>query len=892
GSPHESGFLVNKRAIYEPGSVMVCSQKRACCAVSCGFLAIIAVAVIVAFTKPGCPEARYTGEPIGGYGGGRKVIYVKPLLATNGEVFPWKDIKLPPYVHPLYYSLYLHPNFTSNFVRGNVTIMITAVEETQFIVLHSRGLNISHYTLEDKYKQRIDILKFLLCLEHQQIYLGLSRILHRGSNYTINLIYETIFKEHLDGFYMSSYKDEYGNLRYIGSTHFEPTSARSAFPCFDEPHMKARFQLEIVRDESQLSLFNMPIRSSAPIPNSYLVVDEFEETVEMSTYLVAFVICDFVNVTDYMENGVRVSIWAPYTMISQADYALQVSMKIIEYYEDFFGVTYPLPKQDLIAIPNFAAGAMENWGLITYRDTSLMVDSEHTSSRAQQQVTMVIAHELAHQWFGNLVTMSWWQDLWLNEGFASYMENMGTSIAETSWAMSEQFIIEKVQPALALDGLMTSHPVSLPVHDPADIESIFDAISYKKGASIISMLEVCVGKPVLQSGLRYYLNQHRYSNAGTDDLWEALTQAAYEAQTPLNVKFQANQSDPNSPLNSTIGYRWHVPLTFISSENPVNVTTVWMNVTNIEFNIPKDLTWIKFNVGHRGIYRVNYDGAGWEMLTNLLLNDPLRISAADRASILDDVFTLVRAGRIKAKVALDLSQYLKNETAYAPWRTASTHLMDWVELLFSHPSHSLMISYVHSLVRPHYRRLGWEDTGTHLEKLLRSELLMLAVDALDTEAIKISRDMFLGWRYRNETIPPNFRHVVYSTGVRHGMEDDWWFCWRVYNSSTVPSEKKLLLRALAQTRDYWVIQQYLENTLDGIKIRSQDMLTVLAEVEEFFRDKDVGSGTRSLQQALEIIRLNIQWLEFNLEDATTWLEKQEFFKEKLHISIFDYFDNI
>ncbi|RXG59551.1 Endoplasmic reticulum aminopeptidase 1 [Armadillidium vulgare] len=664
--------------------------------------------------------------------------------------------------------------------------MITAVEETQFIVLHSRGLNISHYSLEDKYKQRINIVKFLLCLEHQQIYLGLSRILHRGSNYTINLIYETIFKEHLDGFYISSYKDEYGNLRYIGSTHFEPTSARSAFPCFDEPHMKARFQLEIVRDESQLSLFNMPIRSSRPIPNSYLVVDEFEESVEMSTYLVAFVICDFVNVTDYMENGVRVSIWAPYTMISQADYALQVSMKIIEYYEDFFGVTYPLPKQDLIAIPNFAAGAMENWGLITYRDTSLMVDSEHTSSRAQQQVTMVIAHELAHQWFGNLVTMSWWQDLWLNEGFASYMENMGTSIAETSWAMSEQFIIEKVQPALALDGLMTSHPVSLPVHDPADIESIFDAISYKKGASIISMLEVCVGKPVLQSGLRYYLNQHRYSNAGTDDLWEALTQAAYEAQTPLNVKevmdswtlqagfplisikirdvtveanqsrfveVQANQSDPNSPLNSTIGYRWHVPLTFISSENPVNVSTVWMNVTNIEFNIPKDLTWIKFNVGHRGIYRVNYDGAGWEMLTNLLLNDPLRISAADRASILDDVFTLVRAGRIKAKVALDLSQYLKNETAYAPWRTASTHLMDWVELLFSHPSHSLMISYVHSLVRPHYRRLGWEDTGTHLEKLLRSELLMLAVDALDTEAIKISRDMFLGWRYRNETIP-------------------------------------------------------------------------------------------------------------------------------------------
>ncbi|KAK4316254.1 hypothetical protein Pmani_012574 [Petrolisthes manimaculis] len=960
GSPNESGFMVNKRAMYEPGAVMVCSQKRACCVVTMGFIAIIAVALIVAFTKPGCPEATYTGEPVPGMSShATSIPPTTPPTATNGEEFPWTDVRLPFHVKPLDYHLKLHPNLTTKHVAGTLIIKLTAIEETTAIIIHGRDINVTSYSLHNKYGKPIDIRRFLVYPPHQQLYLELSEMLRRGSNYTLNLTFETNLREGLDGFYLSSYKDSDGNKRYIATTHFEPTSARAAFPCFDEPHMKARFHMSIIREPRHFTLFNMPLKSSSPTNESDLVLDTFQESVEMSTYLVAFVVCDFAMVSNMTEHKVNVSVYAPLTMISQANYSLRVSSYILDYYDKFFGVPYPLPKQDLIAIPDFGAGAMENWGLITYRETALMFDPVHTSSRAQQRVAVVIAHELAHQWFGNLVTMSWWSDLWLNEGFASFMENIGAGIAEPGWAMEEQFIVEKIHPALSLDALMASHPISTPVTDPAQIESIFDTISYKKGASIINMLESFIGRELLKEGLRLYLENNRYSNAATDDLWSALTEVTQKHNTMLDIKgimdtwtlqagfplisvsvqdghvmasqarflvCEENVTDPNEPHNATLGYKWQVPLTYITNNNPDSSTMHWMNLTDIEFDLEKDVTWIKFNAGQRGFYRVNYDPEGWDALIHVLHTNHTTLSAADRASLIDDVFTLVKAGTINASVALELSQYLVAETMYIPWHTAFQHLFQWVSLSFNYPAHTLMLEYIHTLILPQYNRIGWNDTGTHLERLLRSEMLSAAVQCGNTEAIQEAQRMFQDWRNNNQSIPPNLRSVVYDTGVRYGSKDDWEHCWQVYNTSTVPSEKSLMLQAMAQTRDPWLVQQYLEYTLDHSKIRPQDVMTVLkevsknpggrlpawrmvrqhwteisalfghgsftmgaiikavtspftssfelGEVENFFRDVEVGPGERALAQALETIRLHIQWHEHNQEDVTHWLHKQ------------------
>ncbi|XP_050726718.1 endoplasmic reticulum aminopeptidase 1-like isoform X3 [Eriocheir sinensis] len=968
GSPNESGFMVNKRAMYEPGAVMVCSQKRACCVVSMGFVAIIAIALIVAFTKPGCPEATYTGEPVAGFSNRpTSSPPTTPPTATNGEEFPWADVRLPFHVKPLHYNITLHPNLTTRHVDGHVTIKLTAIEETTAIIIHGHDLNVTDYTLHKKYGKPIDIHKFLIYPTHQQLYLGLSETLRRGSNYTLRMSFKTTLREGLEGFYLSSYITAEGDRRYLATTHFEPTSARAAFPCFDEPHMKAQFLVSIYRDPQHITLFNMPLQNTVPVEGTDIVIDEFEVSKVMSTYLVAFVVCDFKSVKNMTRYKIPLSVFAPPTMINQADYALQVASHIFDFYQDFFGVEYPLPKLDLIAIPDFGAGAMENWGLITYRETALMYDRNHSSSRAQQRVAVVIAHELAHQWFGNLVTMSWWSDLWLNEGFASFMENIGTKAAEPGWAMDEQFLVDKMQPALALDALLASHPISTPVNDPAQIESIFDTISYKKGASILSMLESFIGRKMLKAGLRLYLRENEFGNAATDDLWTALTKITQNNNNPLDIKgimdtwtlqagfpliqvtlqdghvtatqarfvvCEENVTDPNEPFNTTLGYRWHVPLTYITNEQPDEYSMYWMNLTDVEFDIGKDVKWVKFNVGQRGFFRVSYDPTSWATLINLLHTNHTALPSADRANLIDDVFTLVNpfctatqswAGTINGSLALELSLYLKEETRYIPWHTALGHLFQWVQLIFNYPAHTLMLEYIHTLILPHYHRIGWNDTGTHLERLLRSEILSAAVRCRNTHAIKEAKRMFAEWRNTGKFIPPNLREVVYGSGVRYGIEDDWRHCWDVYNTSTIPSEKNLMLKALAQTRDPWLMQQFLAYTLDPAKIRPQDVLTVLqemsrnpggrlpawhmvrqhwsqisqlfghgsftlgaiiravtsgftsafdlSEVESFFKDVNVGPGHRALAQSLETIRLNIQWHEHNLEDVSLWLRR-------------------
>ncbi|XP_047739916.1 endoplasmic reticulum aminopeptidase 1 [Hyalella azteca] len=993
GSGQDSGFLMSKRALYEPGSVLVCSQKRACLVVALCFLSILLSAAIVAFTKPGCPVATYIGEPLDD----ENAFVTKkksPILSTSGEVFPWSNIRLPVHIRPLHYSLHLHPNLTTRHMDGQVTIKFTTREETNFIIVHSRNINITNYSLHDKYLQRNTITKFLEYPKNEQLYLGVRNTLRRGSNYTLFLEYNIALNEGLDGVYLSSYTID-AQKRYLAATHFEPTSARAAFPCFDEPHLKARFELSIVRERSYFALFNMPLRASSPVQGSSLMRDEFDVSVEMSTYLVCFVVCDFAKVSNKTNNNVTVSVYAPANIIHQADYALHASITLLEYYHEFFTVPYPLPKLDLIAIPDFGAGAMENWGLVTYKETALMFVEGVSSARAQQRIAVVLAHELAHQWFGNLVTMEWWQDLWLNEGFASFMEVLGTSEVEPHWSMLDQFVVETVQPALALDGLLSSHPVSTPVEDPANIEAIFDAISYKKGASLIYMLEMFLGRSTSVSGLRAYLDEHRFSSANTADFWRSMAavsqkpglpdvqvvmdtwtrQVGYPVVTVVvedgrvfasqkrflvtenllqdsdtnstddafddsvsdhyltGVKQKEDEAahqtdltaDPISPINSTIGFKWHVPLTYVTSEDPDNSTLVWMNLTNVEFEVSNDLAWVKFNVGQRGFYRVNYDPATWRALILQLKNDHRRLSSADRASLIDDVFSLASASEVNVSMAFELSEYLVGEEQYGPWHTALTHLFDWARMLFTNSYHKHLLAHICSIISNQYEAIGWDDSGTHLKKLLRSEMLQAALDCAMPEAIAEARQRFQLWRMQDVAVPPNLRSVIYQAGVRHGGDEAWWWCWARYRNSTLASERRLLLEALAQTSSAWLLEQFLQYTLDETMIRSQDVhfvidevsrnpngrlaawrsvrqnwadimrrhghssytisaiikaVTVhhttlfdLHEVEDFFADVAVGGGERALQASLENIRQTVYWLQMNSDDIADYLNE-------------------
>ena len=406
---------------------------------------------------------------------------------------------------------------------------------------------------------------------------------------------------------------------------------------------------------------------------------------------------------------------------------------------------------DLIAIPDFGAGAMENWGLITYRETSLLFSEGESSSKAQEWVAIVVAHELAHQWFGNLVTMQWWNDLWLNEGFASWMEYKGVNQIRPEWNMMEQFWTAKLLPALHLDSLASSHPVSVPVKDPKEIEAIFDTISYKKGSSIIYMLEGYIGEEDLRAGLGKYLTKHKFANAVTKDLWSALSSASkkkVDVESMMNtwtlqmgyplITFSRKEGDKgwcikqsrflaSAHLNgsdvslppSKYNYSWSVPVNFKTDKGDLHQVFLEHNAntsnTNVE-KMPADIKWIKANLNGTGYYRVMYPDDIWKGLITQLQQDHSVLGAVDRAQLLDDAFSLTRAGLLSEAIALEMSSYLTKEKSLVVWQTAIHHFSTLMELLRETEAKDDLNKYIRNLLEPIYKQLGWKDEGSHVDK--------------------------------------------------------------------------------------------------------------------------------------------------------------------------------
>ncbi|XP_053982907.1 endoplasmic reticulum aminopeptidase 1-like isoform X1 [Hylaeus volcanicus] len=950
----DSNTGLHKRSIYEHNGV-VCSQKRALCIVTVVFAILFAVSLIIAFAGPqnDCPCAGEKPANLEIEDDEKSSV----PLATNGEVFPWNNVRLPKFAHPTRYIINIHPNLTTLEVKGQVTIEFYVDKETNYIVFHSKNLTINEKMVQDRKGHRLKIAKLLEYPKHQQLYLELEESKFRKKGYySVHLRFISNLTSELEGFYLSSYVTREGEKRYLATTHFEPTYARSAFPCFDEPQFKAKFKLSIFRDRFHIALCNMPVMNTEDAGfymGTGLLRDDFQESVEMSTYLVAFVVCDFKRVFVSTKRNITVSVYAAEAMLSQAGYAVNTAARTMDYFEAFFGVHYPLPKQDLIAIPDFAAGAMENWGLITYRETSILYDPKETSTKAHEWVAVVVAHEIAHQWFGNLVTMKWWNDLWLNEGAASFFEYKGVNHISPEWGMMDQFILDKTQPALHLDALTTSHPISVSVKDPNEIEAIFDEISYSKGASILNMLEGFLCEDVLKSGLNDYLNIHAYRNADTNDLWAVFTKHANHTfdvkaimdtwtqqmgfplititrdgntitatQKRFLISPKENDTESLQP-KSPFDYKWYVPLTYYTDREPRKLHNVWMNLTDVTFEIPNDVEYIKCNVNQNGFYRVTYPVEMWLAILETLKNDHTKFSPADRANLIDDVFTLCEAGELNATIPLELSLYLLKETDYIPWATALGYLHSWKGRLSGSPGYKRYVTFFKKLLTPVVSSVSWGDEGSHLKKLLRIAVLQSAVSVNLPEVVNQAKYRFQNWMSRGDTIAPYIRDVVYVAGIKVGGEKEWDYCWEYYQKTQVPSEKRIMLQALGATTDSWLLQRYLLHSLNRDIVRSQDVETVIAsvasnvdgqflawrhlkaywpeihalfgngsltmgglisvvisdffteydyhEVSEFFKKVDVGSGKRALEQSLETIKFNIHWVKENAEVVDRWL---------------------
>ncbi|XP_054033774.1 endoplasmic reticulum aminopeptidase 1 [Dryobates pubescens] len=898
-------------------------------------------------------------------------------VAPESAEFPWTAVRLPTDVVPLHYRLLIHPNLTTLTFAGTADIQVLTTRQTGAVILHGKRLNISEATLaEDAVGEAAagPALRVLQEPSRELVALLAPRPLLPGRRYTIRIRYRARLSQSFHGFYNSSYRTRQGELRVLAVTQFEPTAARMAFPCFDEPAFKATFSIRIRRDPEHLALSNMPIVKSVTL-SPWLVEDHFDTTVRMSTYLVAFIVSDFKSISKMSSHGVKVSVYSVPEKISQAEYALEAAVKLLDFYEDYFGIPYPLPKQDLAAVPDFQSGAMENWGLTTYRESALLYDPEKSSSSSKLWITMVIAHELAHQWFGNLVTMEWWNDLWLNEGFAKFMEFVSVSVTHPELRV-EDYFLRRCFDAMAVDALNSSHPVSTPVEDPAAILEMFDEVSYVKGSCILNMLRDYLTADVFKAGLVQYLQKHSYQNTRNEHLWDSLAnvcptgraeknelqgfcrrgqqpsssahwtqgetldvkammdtwtlQKGYPLVTVTvrgkNVHLQQEHYMKGGKPSTSTGSLWHIPLTYITSKSDT-VQRFLMTTRADVLLLPEEVEWIKFNVDMKGYYLVHYAGGMWDPLISLLRDRHTLLSSSDRANLINNVFQMVSIKQLPISKALDLTLYLQQETEILPVLQGLHELIPIYRLMEARGEDGTTQQLQEHLVRL-FRELidhqSWSDEGSVSQRLLRSSLLLFACLHRYQPCLDKASRHFTQWQQSNGTLslPADVKSAVYAVGAQ--TAEGWEFLLSRYQLPAFSTEREDMEIALSLSRSQERLQWLMDQGLHGDIIRTQDLPSLLvfiarnpsghdlawaflkanwdqitakfelgsssvaqmvtgvtrrystraqlAQVEEFFSSlEEKGSQLRCVQQAMETIQDNIQWMDSNLEQLRRWL---------------------
>uniref|UniRef100_A0A4W6GA61 Aminopeptidase n=1 Tax=Lates calcarifer TaxID=8187 RepID=A0A4W6GA61_LATCA len=794
-------------------------------------------------------------------------------LGTDSLSFPWSRLRLPRYIVPLHYRLLLHPNMTNLSFTGSVQIQIDVQNNTNWVVLHSKGLQISKATiLNENFAHLSDqvVLPVLHNPSHEQIGIFSPRVLSSGQKYFLYMEFGAELADGFYGFYKSTYRTSTGETRTLASTHFEPTSARMAFPCFDEPVFKANFSVRIRRSAEYISLSNMPIVKTVEV-NDGLLEDRFAASVKMSTYLVAFVISDFKSITATTSSGVQVSIYAVPQKWLQTHYALEVAVKMLDFYEEYFNIRYPLPKQDLIAIPDFQSGAMENWGLTTYRETSLLFDPLTSSVSDKLWVTMVIGHELAHQWFGNLVTMEWWNDIWLNEGFARYMEYISVEATYPDLKV-EEYLLHTCFAAVGHDSLNSSRPISSPAENPTQIKEMFDTVSYDKGACVLHMLRHFLTDDVFQSGIVRYLRKYSYKNAHNQDLWDSLSntcseedfisgkhcysssQAAKNAVTMMNTwtlqkgipvvsvtrkgpRLLLRQERflktvlPSDPVWPTF-FLWHIPLTY-KTDVSSTVHRHLMTTQTDSIHVGEDVSWVKVNSDMTGYYVVHYEDGGWDEMTKLLRENHTALSYKDRTHLIHNAFQLVTAGHLPVNKALDLIGYLRLEKHTVPLLQGLGYLEYFYRMIEKRNEPELSQNlgmYILRFFRAVIDQQTWSDNGTVSERRLRSEVLSLACHLDDPPCLERARQSFKDWLQSNGTLnlPTDVAETVFSVGAQddHG----WASLLHTYNISLSAAQKQKILFALTCSRNTSKLERLLELGLEGKVIRSQDLSSLILMV--------------------------------------------------------------
>lgn len=756
------------------------------------------------------------------------------LISVNAEnpyQFASTPGKLPKQIVPSEYEIRITPDVAKLTFTGSETIKIKTDAPAREITLNSAELEIRTVSVDGA---AVDSSKIHLDSNNELLTITSPNELPAGEH-SLKLEFRGHITPKGRGLYYMPYQEQGSGAKKIClGTQFEPSDARRLFPCWDEPSFRARFQLTAVVPANWTAISNMPIESERKLNDQKEV--RFQATPSMSSYLNVFVTGEL-DLLEKKITGTQIRVVATKGKAAWGQYALESTAQILQYYDDYFGLKYPLPKLDQIAIPGGFGGAMENWGGITYYESALLFDPEKSSAATRQRIYEVIAHETAHQWFGDLVTMAWWDNLWLNEGFASWMGSKCSAHFNPDW---EIWLARNVQrdparrsgipkeTAMERDAKSTTHAIQQPIHNEAEANSAFDDITYRKGQSFLRMLESFLGENAFRDGVRRYMQAHKYSNSTTVDLWNALSEASGK---PIGEIAAAWTEHPGFPVvqvkrdgdevslsqeRFTVNYpnapalEWKIPLTyFVVGENKIQ-TRLMVGKTDSLSSVPANRA-IKINANGAGNYRVQYDEPSWKALLGALP----KLNLEDRVNLLSDSWALVEANRADISLYLELISRLPHGHELAEWdQIANT--FDFINpLLVSDPVRAKFQSYARSVLRPAFESLGWEPKKSESTRdaLLRASLVQALGNLDDQEIIAQCKKRFGNFVSDPASLPPDLRASVCFVAGLAADEGTWNKLHELGMKTTSIEEKQDYYDALTATKDPKLVSKTLQISL-------------------------------------------------------------------------------
>ncbi|KAF4251569.1 hypothetical protein KXW98_001875 [Aspergillus fumigatus] len=752
---------------------------------------------------------------------------------------------LPTNVKPVHYDLTLEPNFEKFTYDGTVIIDLEVAEDTTSISLNTNEIDIHEAVVSSQGSVVTSSPDISINKDNQTATIKFAKTIPAGSSAQLKLTFSGILNDNMAGFYRSSYKLANGETKYIASTQMEPTDARRAFPCFDEPALKAKFTVTLIADKSMTCLSNMDVASETEVQGGAKKAVKFNTTPLMSTYLVAFIVghLKYIETKDFR---VPIRVYAtPDQDIEHGRFSLDLAARTLAFYEKAFDSEFPLPKMDMVAVPDFSAGAMENWGLITYRIVDLLLDEKASGASRKERIAETVQHELAHQWFGNLVTMDFWDGLWLNEGFATWMSWYSCNAFYPEWKVWETYVIDSLQSALSLDSLRSSHPIEVPVKRADEINQIFDAISYSKGSSVLRMISKYLGEDVFLQGVRNYIKKHAYGNTQTGDLWSALADASGKPVEKVMDIWTKNVGFPvvsvtENPSASSIKLKQNRFLR-TGDVRPEEDTTLYPVILGLrtkqgidentmlteregEFKVP-DLDFYKLNADHSAIYRTSYPPERLSKLGEAAKKGLLTVE--DRAGMIADAGALAASGYQSTSGLLSLLKGFDSEAEFVVWNEILTRVgtlrAAWI--FENSQTKDALMAFQRSLVSSKAQELGWEfsDKDGHILQQFKALMFGSAGMAEDPVVVKAAQDMFQRFAGGDlGAIHPNIRGSVFSIVLKHGGEKEYNVVLDRFRNAPTSDEKTTALRCLGSAEDPALIQRTL-GLASSDEVKNQDI---------------------------------------------------------------------